>query len=171
MSVASMSMQKPWYRERWPWLLMLPPVASVIGGFVLLYFAVATPNALVVDDYARIEEISKAQAVAEQHAAERGLAATVALAAGERGDTRLTVGMTGDLGAAPPPRLVLRLRHAGNAAGDRLVTLTYDGREYGGRANLIDGRYDFELAPEDGAWRLAGAVGHAPTTVHVTATE
>ncbi len=165
------NMQKPWYRERWPWLLMLPPVASVIGGFVLLYFAVATPNALVVDDYARIEEISEAQAVAERHAAEHALAATVELQPGERGATRMTVRMTGDLGATPPPTLVLNLRHAGNASGDRTVTLTYDGREYTGRAELIAGRYDFELVPADGAWRLAGAFGRAPTTVRVTATE
>ncbi|HVY66187.1 MAG TPA: FixH family protein [Gammaproteobacteria bacterium] len=168
--MSAVPMQKPWYRERWPWLLMLPPAASVIGGFVLLYFAVESPNALVVDDYARIEEISAAEAVADRHAAERGLAADVALSAGERGDTRLTVQVTGDLGAAPPATLVLRLRHAGNAAGDRTVTLTFDGRAYGGRAALIDGRYDFAIEPEDGVWRLAGAVGRAPTTVHVTAT-
>ncbi len=47
--------------------------------------------------------------------------------------------------------------------------LDYDGREYVGRSDLAAGRYDFELRPSDGAWRLAGAVGRAPTTVRVSA--
>ena len=26
---------RPWYRQLWPWLLMLPPAAAVIGGVSL----------------------------------------------------------------------------------------------------------------------------------------
>ena len=165
MSIANV--HKRWYRERWPWLLMLPPGASVIAGFALLYFAVHTPNALVVDDYSRIEEISHEQSVADRRAAERGLEATLRLNTDDRGATRVAVELAGDSGT--PPTLVLRLRHAGNAAADRTLVLDYDGRAYGGRTDLAAGRYDFELAPSDRAWRLAGAVGRAPTTVRVAA--
>jgi hypothetical protein len=159
---------KPWYRDRWPWLLMLPPGASVVAGFALLYFAVHEPPALVVDDYARIEEISREQSLADERAADRGLEATLRLRADERGATKVAIEVVGDVGT-PPPTLELKLRHAGNAAADRALVLDYDGREYVGRTDLAPGRYDFELAPNDRAWRLAGAVGRAPTTVHVAA--
>jgi len=160
--------QKPWYRDRWPWLLMLPPGASVIAGFALLYFALHSPAPLVVDDYSRIEEISREQSQADQRAASRGLEATLRLLAGERGATEIAVKVSGDVGT-PQPTLELKLRHAGNAAADRALVVAYDGNEYVGDTDLAAGRYDFELAPSDRAWRLAGAVGRAPTTVHVAA--
>jgi len=33
---------RPWYRQLWPWLLMLPPAAAVIGGGFTLYLATAS---------------------------------------------------------------------------------------------------------------------------------
>ncbi len=50
---------KPWYREPWPWLLMLPPAASVVAGLTLAYLAVHDASPLVVDDYANIEAIAR----------------------------------------------------------------------------------------------------------------
>ncbi len=40
----------PWYRQPWPWLLMLPPAAAVIGGALTLYLAITRPDALVRPD-------------------------------------------------------------------------------------------------------------------------
>jgi hypothetical protein len=166
--MSTTNVQKPWYRDRWPWLLMLPPGASVVAGFTLLYFALHSPAPLAVDDYSRIEEISHEESQADERAADRGLEATLRLTAGERGATEFAVEVAGNIGALPPT-LELKLRHAGNAAADRALVLRYDGREYVGSTDLAAGRYDFELAPGDRAWRLAGAVGRAPTTVRVAA--
>jgi uncharacterized protein len=41
---------RPWYREPWPWLLMLPPAVSVAGGLVMLYLALSSPPELVPTD-------------------------------------------------------------------------------------------------------------------------
>ena len=41
----------PWYRQPWPWLLIIPPGGAVIGGILTIMLAVQSPNALVVDDY------------------------------------------------------------------------------------------------------------------------
>jgi uncharacterized protein len=41
---------RPWYRQLWPWLLMLPPVLSVVGGAVTYYLAVTRPESLVSQD-------------------------------------------------------------------------------------------------------------------------
>ena len=39
---------KPWYKYLWVWLIMLPPLASVIGGIVTLILAGGPPE--MVDD-------------------------------------------------------------------------------------------------------------------------
>ena len=41
---------KPWYRHVWPWLLIVPPAAAVIGGSITLYLAVTRPDTLVRKD-------------------------------------------------------------------------------------------------------------------------
>ena len=41
---------RPWYRHVWPWLLIVPPAAAVIGGSITLYLAVTRPDALVRKD-------------------------------------------------------------------------------------------------------------------------
>lgn len=41
----------PWYRQRWPWLLMLGPAVVVVAGTYTGWLAFSRPDALVVDDY------------------------------------------------------------------------------------------------------------------------
>jgi hypothetical protein len=41
---------KPWYRQLWPWLLIIPPAVAVIGGAFTLYLAITRPDALVRQD-------------------------------------------------------------------------------------------------------------------------
>ena len=41
---------RPWYRQLWPWLLIVPPAAAVVGGFFVLYLAVTRPDTLVRED-------------------------------------------------------------------------------------------------------------------------
>jgi hypothetical protein len=46
----STSDARPWYRQLWPWLLIVPPAAAVIGGAVTLYLAISRPDVLVHQD-------------------------------------------------------------------------------------------------------------------------
>lgn len=41
----------PWYRHRWPWFIMLGPVAVMLATAVTVWLAVRQPDAVVVDDY------------------------------------------------------------------------------------------------------------------------
>ncbi|CUI09050.1 FixH family protein [Massilia antarctica] len=41
----------PWYKHRWPWLLMLGPALVVVGGVNLGFVAWRGQDAMVVDDY------------------------------------------------------------------------------------------------------------------------
>ena len=45
------SRPEPWYRHRWPWLLMAGPVAVLIAGAITMWISFSGADALVVDDY------------------------------------------------------------------------------------------------------------------------
>ena len=40
-----------WYKEPWPWLIMAPPLAAVLGGAATLWIAIVTDDGLVAKDY------------------------------------------------------------------------------------------------------------------------
>lgn len=42
----------PWYRQLWPWLLIAPPVVSIIGGFAILWVAISSNDGLVTPEHA-----------------------------------------------------------------------------------------------------------------------
>lgn len=44
-------LQQPWYRHRWPWVLMAVPFASVLFGIVMISTATLYPDDVVVDTY------------------------------------------------------------------------------------------------------------------------
>lgn len=144
--------RRPWYREFWPWALMLPPALSVAGGATMVYLATSTPHALVVDDYARIEEITSERFERDRQAARLGLAAVldIASAAGH-----IEARLSAPASFAPPAALLLRLRHATNPAGDREIRLVRFGDVYTAETELRNERYRLELVPEDSSWRLA----------------
>jgi hypothetical protein len=159
---------RPWYREPWPWLLMVPPFGAVAGGVAMLALAVGAPDPLVVDDYSRIEELTRAQFAADRRAAELDLGATVALAAAaEAGQTEVRVDLDGSSGFAPPPALSVRLRHAAHANADRHVTLERSGSGYSGEVALAGGRYTLELSDAERSWRLSGSVAALPAVLEL----
>ena len=41
----------PWYKHRWPWLLLLGPFVVLVAGFVTMWISFSGADALVVDDY------------------------------------------------------------------------------------------------------------------------
>ena len=54
----------PWYRHRWPWLLVLLPLtAVVVASFFTLWLAISRPDYLVVEEgeYDRIKSELRAQ--------------------------------------------------------------------------------------------------------------
>jgi hypothetical protein len=168
--------RRPWYREFWPWLLMLPPALSVVGGVAMLFLAIETPSALVVDDYARIEELTSERFDRDREALRLGLTAELEIER-EAGHVELFL-------AAPPSYelpdvLILVLRHATNPAADLELSLAREGDRFGsdaghfgadaGRpgaeaehfgadAELDTGIYYVELMDPERTWRLsAGA--------------
>jgi len=93
----------PWYRERWPWILMSGPAIVVVAGVVTTWIAVATSDGLVADDYYKRGLGINAVLKREQAAAQRGIQAQVDRAGGQ-----VRVRLRG----AEPPAIFLNLVHA-----------------------------------------------------------
>jgi hypothetical protein len=159
---------RPWYREVWPWLLMLPPAGAVAGGIAMIYLALHTSSDLVVSDYARIEEITEQRFARDARAVELGLAARVALVEPAPGRAAVTVTLDG---REVPNVVRLELQHAARHELDTAVTLGHlpNAAEnvYSGELELAPGHYELELGPLDQSWRLAGALGALPATLEL----
>lgn len=155
----------PWYRQRWPWLLMLPPAAAVAGCIVTIALALRSDDGVVAADYykrglAINEELARAQ-----QAARLGLRVRIdARGIADGDEVRLRL----EADRAPPPEAVLRLRlvHPGRGGADREAQLARvaahdEGRvsEYLGQwraAAPVAGRVNWRIAVEAQHWRLDG---------------
>ena len=92
----------PWYRQIWPWLLMLMPATALFGGLATFYLAATTNNALVVDDYYREGKAINQQLARDTKATQLGLTATLTRAADGRARIELVAAQgTGLLGEEP----------------------------------------------------------------------
>jgi hypothetical protein len=166
MNTVDLPRARTWFREPWPWLLMLPPAAAVAGGFTMLWLAIATPAELAVADYSRIEEITEARFARDERAALLDLAATVHVAGAADGRIAITVTLDG----AQPATLRLVCQHIALRASDRTITLPRTpAGTYEATVELAGGRYDLELSPPDGTWRLAGTLATVPQSLQLVA--
>jgi hypothetical protein len=164
MSPADGIVARPWYREPWPWLLMLPPALAVGGSLMMVFLATHLPTQLVVEDYARIEQITAQSFARDDRAAGLGLTATVEFTVLGDGRVRAFAVVAG----TDPTRdesLMLHLRHVARADADRVWPMGSQADGYAAQGDLVPGRYDVELLGMDGSWRLGGVLERAPATL------
>ncbi len=144
-------MSRPWYKERWPWLLMAGPAAVLVAGGATMWIAFASADGLVAEDYYK-EGLGINRVLAREDAARKmGLDARVSLR-----DGKITI----DLKGQKPEALFVRLAHATRAGYDQRLRL----------AQVRAGVYEADLPPlapghwhvtiEDprGAWRIVKEV-------------
>lgn len=130
---------------------MLPPALSVVGGISMVFLATQTPSALVVDDYARIEQLTSERYDQDRQALRLALTAELRF---ERDANRVDVSLSGAASFDVPEALTLFLRHTTNPANDLELSLARQGERFSASTQLAPGRYYLELMPEDRAWRL-----------------
>ena len=150
----------PWYRQRWPWLLMLGPAIVVVAGISTAVIALETDDGLVADDYYKrglginqtLERASRSAAL--------GLAATVDVSAD--GSVVVVLDSASSAPEARPASLRFRLAHPTRAGEDRAATLvpSAPGR-YAGRVTPVHaGRW--RVIVETDVWRLPGVETSTP---------
>jgi uncharacterized protein len=126
----------PWYRQRWPWLLMSGPAAVLVAGAVTTWIAFASADGLVAEDYYRQGLAINKVIAREERAAQLGLSLDFELQ-----QDRIVVRLRG----TAPEALFVHLAHATRAGYDARLRL----------APIEPGRYEAEL-PElpAGRWRI-----------------
>jgi hypothetical protein len=144
-----------WYREPWPWLLMLGPALVVIAGIVTAYLAVVSNDGLVEDDYYKQGLTVNQRTVRDQRAAELGIEAELVL--GGEGN-RLRALLRAKDGFRRPETLSLGIAHPTRAGFDQKVTLRSEGGGvYAGKVVPFRGRWHMTLEDDRQEWRLMGA--------------
>ena len=143
------SASTPWYRQRWPWLLMLGPAVVVVAGTYTGWLAFSRPDALVVDDYYKEGKAINLDLRRDREASRQGI--TVGLnydAAGGKlsGVVRSApIAMSGDKKSVVPQAVELQLLHPTLPEKDlRLVLYP-----------MADGRFSIAVpALENARWRV-----------------
>ena len=144
---------RPWYREPWPWLLMLGPAVVVVAGFVTAWLAIRSSDGLVEDDYYKQGLAVNQQKARDNLAATLGLKAAATVGADGRVELRLSARDV-DI---QPAAVVLRLTHPTRSGSDQQATLRREGNVYIGRLpTMPSGRWHVALEDETRTWRMTG---------------
>ena len=144
----------PWYKHRWPWLLMVGPGLSVVVGSFMGYIAFTRPDALVVGDYYKqgkaINQDLRRDTAASKLAMSTSLSYDVAQA-------RLT-GSVQSYGKAYQAPLQLHLAHATLPEKDIKLLVQPDAAGNFSVALLMLERSRWQVLVENNArdWRLSG---------------
>lgn len=138
----------PWYRHRWPWILMAGPIAVVVAGAATIWIAFATADGLVAEDYYKQGLAINKVLAREEAARKQGISAEILLREG-----RLVVRLEGDT----PPAVFAHLAHRTRAGHDQRLRLerTGPGLYEAALPELPAGRWRVAIEDPQGRWRIA----------------
>ncbi len=161
----------PWYRERWPWFLMIGPMLVLVGGAVMMWLALSRPDAMVVGDYYK-----QGKAINQELRRDR-VASAMGLAFEARYDPRAGR-VTGSLRSRGVPVRApfhIRLAHPTQPERDRVLEALPDAQgRFGAQAPRLE-RTHWQVVVDGGAgagaWRLAGSWSWAKAPVLVIAAD
>jgi hypothetical protein len=142
----------PWYKEPWPWLLMLGPAIVVVACISMWFQAQRYNSEMVVDDYYKEGKEIGLQLARDDKALEMGIQAQVIFSL----DGRLARVITTSQQALDPA-LTLRLLHPVSAKNDIVVALKQTASNtYEGAINQPLTAYHWYVRLEDNAnvWRV-----------------
>ena len=153
---------RPWYRERWVWIILAAPAAAVVMGVVMVVLAVRSNDGLVADDYYKQGLAINQVLDRQERARSLGIAASVAFSPDR---ARVRVQLSGTPATSASVRLILV--HPTRAGGDQVVELDPQpgGELAGSVAPVADGRWRVVLEDRTAGWRLAGAWHTSESTI------
>ena len=143
----------PWYRQFWPWFLILLPASVVVAGLSTLYIANRHADDLVVDEYYKNGLAINRQLEKKQRAEAQGVSATLKLNGSE-----VVVSLTGNETAH---QLQLVLSHPLESDRDFTTTLirSAPGLYLGKLQQNVAPRWHWTLErPGEEGWRLDGSL-------------
>jgi len=141
---------KPWYRDRWPWLLIAGPAIVVVAGLATAWLAWSTDDGVVADDYYKRGLVINRELERSARGEALGLGALLELTP----DGAVRLRLSGLADGTAPASVRAKLTNATRAGSDRVATLERgaDGVYTGSMAPLPPGRW--LVSVETDAWRL-----------------
>ena len=148
--------EPPWYRQFWPWFLILLPGSVVVAAVATLVIANRGADDLVATDYYKEGLAINERLGREQLAAELGVSASFRL---DGDSVRIQL-------SAPdyPPELTLRLSHPLESDRDfELAVMSLSQGEYSAPLpQPVAERWHWTLqSSQQSGWRLSGVLGSA----------
>ncbi len=137
----------PWYRERWPWILMSGPAIVLVAGAITTWIAFVSADGLVAEDYYR-KGLGINKVLAREETARRlGIDAVVRFS-----PKKIEIGLTGE----HPAVIFAHLVHATRAGHDQRLRLerTPAGGYAADLAPLPPGRWRIAIEDARGEWRV-----------------
>lgn len=153
--------QLPWYKHRWPWIIILMLGSAVTASLYTLYIASQGNDSLVLEtgDAAGTDVVTERNIAAQVAAMDRGLSANMIV---DTNSGAISIVLTSGELAENPPTLELWISHPTFAERDERTTVTTAMRDESGRQTwagvLLDipvGKRYVVLSDGD-AWRLNG---------------
>jgi len=147
-------MERPWYREPWPWFLIAGPAIVVVASLATAVIAVKTDDGLVADDYYKRGVAINRILARGDRARALGLAATMQV---NDARDRVRILVTSGIPLAADT-LRLTMAHVTRAGLDQAVVLrrTAPGIYEGPVRISAEGGWSVRLEDERSTWRLAG---------------
>ncbi len=144
----------PWYRHRWPWLLMLGPFVVIVAAAITLWLALRSNDGLVADDYYKQGLAINQVTLRDRRAAALDLRGEISLDAGRQ---LVRVALDGGKMIEMPAVLLLKLSHPTRSGFDQSFRLQRDNSGGYSAAAIGDlaGRWYVILEDEAREWRLS----------------
>ncbi len=145
--------QSPWYKQRWPWILISGPATVIVAGIATLWLAVLSNDGLVTDDYYKQGLAVNQSLKRDQQAGALGLQADLM-----RAEQNVRLLISSDGGVTLPKEIVLKLAHPTRAGHDQALQMVNEGQGfYAGKLTAdIGGRWLVSIEDPAGEWRLQG---------------
>lgn len=148
-------METPWYKQRWPWLLMIGPAWVIVGGIIMVSLAAQRPDALVVDDYYKQGKAINQDLSRDRAASRIGVEARLSY-------DPATSRLSGKVSAATSLQgtsIRVRLAHSTMPEKDLVLLVIPDaaGEFTVALPMLEQAKWRVVVEPLERSWRLAGA--------------
>jgi uncharacterized protein len=120
MTALSIRSVVPWYRQRWPWLLIAGPAIVVVASFATLWLAASSDDGVIADDYYKRGLLINREIDRTARAEAMHVGAVLRVTP----DGAASLAIDGFAEAAAPPAVRVQILHPTRAGQDRTVTLT-----------------------------------------------
>lgn len=140
--------KKAWFKQFWPWFLILLPLTAVTAGVSTLIIAVNNEPEMVVADYYKTGKAINTDLSLLTHAKELGISAKV-----RQQENALLISF---IGLPNNSSISLSLFHATQSKRDKSVMLTADaaGNYHYQTEQPLAGKWTLRIEPFDKKWRL-----------------